>query len=68
MADSVLVNAEAVRQSGEALLTIINDILDFSKVEAGRLELEIMDLDVQDVVEDVVGLLAEQAQAKDLDS
>jgi signal transduction histidine kinase/DNA-binding response OmpR family regulator/HPt (histidine-containing phosphotransfer) domain-containing protein len=60
-------HAEAVRQSGETLLTIINDILDFSKVEAGRLDLEIMDLDVRDVVEDVVGLLAEQAQAKDIE-
>jgi signal transduction histidine kinase len=59
--------AEAVRQSGETLLTLINDILDFSKVEAGKLELEMMDLDVRDVVEDVVSLLAEQAQAKDLE-
>ncbi|MCV5870192.1 hypothetical protein OFN61_33580, partial [Escherichia coli] len=30
---------EAVRQSGEALMTIIEDILDFSKIEARRLDL-----------------------------
>src|SRR5262249_24521167 len=59
--------AEAVRLYGEALLTLINDILDFSKIEAGKLELEIIDLDVCEVVEDVVALLAEQAQHKHLE-
>jgi two-component system, sensor histidine kinase and response regulator len=59
--------ADIVRRSGEALLTLINDILDFSKIEAGRLELEIIDLDVREVTEDVLGLLAEQAQRKGLE-
>src|SRR6202035_4475897 len=35
--------AETIRDSGAALLTVINDILDFSKVEAGKLELEVLD-------------------------
>src|SRR5439155_6299773 len=52
--------ADAVRRSGEALLSIINDILDFSKIEAGKLDLEEADLDLREVVEDVAGLLAEQ--------
>ncbi|HZS00192.1 MAG TPA: response regulator [Chloroflexota bacterium] len=59
--------AETVRRSGEALLAIINDILDFSKIEAGRLDLEIIDLDVREVVEDVAGLLAQQAHTKGLE-
>jgi PAS domain S-box-containing protein len=59
--------AEAVRRSGEALLAIINDILDFSKIEAGKLELEFAEVDLREAVEDVVGLLAEQAQAKGLE-
>jgi PAS domain S-box-containing protein len=59
--------AEAVRRSGEALLAIINDILDFSKIEAGKLELELAEVDLREAVEDVVGLLAEQAQAKGLE-
>jgi two-component system, sensor histidine kinase and response regulator len=59
--------AEAVRHSGENLLQIINDILDFSKTEAGKLRLEIIDFDLRAAVEDAVGLLAEQVQAKNLE-
>lgn len=56
--------AELVRRSGEALLTIINDILDFSKIEANKLHLEDSDFELRGPVEDVLDLLAEQADRK----
>ncbi len=59
--------AQTVRDSATALLTVINDILDFSKVEAGKLELEYLDMDVRDTIEDVARLLAIQAHAKGLE-
>jgi two-component system, sensor histidine kinase and response regulator len=59
--------AETIRDSGASLLTIINDILDFSKVEAGKLELEQVDMDLRDTVEDVARLLSIQAHAKGLE-
>ncbi|MDQ1675424.1 MAG: hypothetical protein QOC93_568 [Actinomycetota bacterium] len=59
--------AETAAGSAEALLTVINDILDFSKIEAGKLDLEAADFVLRPVVEDVVGLLAVQAQAKRLE-
>jgi PAS domain S-box-containing protein len=59
--------AETVRDSAAALLTVINDILDFSKVEAGKLELELLDIDIRDTVEDVARLLAIQAHQKGLE-
>jgi two-component system sensor histidine kinase/response regulator len=59
--------AETVRDSASALLTVINDILDFSKVEAGKLEIEQIDMDLRDTVEDVARLLAIQAHAKNLE-
>jgi two-component system, sensor histidine kinase and response regulator len=59
--------ALTVRSSGDALLTIINDILDFSKVEAGKLQVEIIEFNLSTVIEDVVDLLAGPAQAKGLE-
>jgi signal transduction histidine kinase/DNA-binding response OmpR family regulator len=59
--------AEGVRGAGDALLTLINDILDFSKVEAGKLELEIIDFSPVQVVEEAAELVAETAQNKGLE-
>src|SRR5262249_12762490 len=59
--------AEIVRRSGQGLLAIINDILDYSKIEAGKLDLETVDLDVREVVEDVAELLPSEAQHKNVE-
>ena len=59
--------AEGVHGAGEALLAIINDILDFSKVEAGKVELEVVDFDVVQLVEEVAGLVADAARRKGLE-
>ncbi|MEC4673565.1 MAG: ATP-binding protein, partial [Nitrospirota bacterium] len=59
--------AVTIQQSGNALLTIINDILDFSKVEAGKLELELIEFDLRSTVEEVMDLLAESAHKKNLE-
>jgi two-component system, sensor histidine kinase and response regulator len=58
---------ESIRGSGQSLLAIINDILDFSKVEAGKLELEPIDVDLRDTFEDVARLISIQAHAKGLE-
>jgi signal transduction histidine kinase/CheY-like chemotaxis protein len=58
--------AELIRSSGQTLLALINDILDLSKVEAGRMELEIVEFDPLATVNEVVTLLAVRAEAKGL--
>ncbi|MEM9490485.1 MAG: ATP-binding protein, partial [Myxococcota bacterium] len=58
--------AQAVRTSGEYLLTIINEILDFSKVESGTIELEEIRFDLHRAVDEVVVLFAASARDKDL--
>ncbi|MCS7261649.1 MAG: PAS domain S-box protein, partial [Anaerolineae bacterium] len=59
--------AETIHNSAESLLQIINDILDYSKIEAGRLELEMLDFDLRATVEDTADMLAIEAQRKDLE-
>jgi len=58
--------ADAVRRSSEALLAIIDDILDFSKLEAGRLELEALELDVRAVVAAALEILGVRASSQGL--
>ena len=53
-------------RSGESLVGIINDLLDFSKIESGKIELESVELNVNDLVEEVVQLFARQANDKGL--
>jgi len=59
--------AETVNRSGESLLLIINDILDVAKIEAGKMRLERVDLDLRTTIEDVTALLAPRAHDKGLE-
>jgi signal transduction histidine kinase len=65
-------HVRAIKQSGEALLTILNDILDFSKIESGRLDLDPTDFDPTDFdpresLADALRLLAGSAHARGLE-
>ncbi len=59
--------AQLARSSAESLLTIINDILDFSKVEAGRLELEILDFNLNSQLGEFAESISPKAQEKGLE-
>ena len=55
------------RKAGHTLLNLINDILDLSKVEAGRLELEETNFDLNDLVEKVTEMMALSARERQLE-
>ena len=55
-----------IANAAEHLLSILNDILDISKIESGKLVLERAPFRVVDLVEHLIGISAEQAEAKNL--
>jgi signal transduction histidine kinase/DNA-binding response OmpR family regulator len=56
-----------ITDSAEALLRILNDILDFSKVEAGKLDLDPVPVDLRDCIERALDLVAPTAAAKGIE-
>ncbi|MBU0753847.1 MAG: response regulator, partial [Planctomycetes bacterium] len=59
--------AETILSSARALLNIINDILDISKIEAGKLELSHTAFDLHKTLEEIAGLLAQEAHEKGIE-
>ena len=55
-----------IKLNGEALLGIINQILDLSKVETGRMEIDNIEFDLQELVESVSQLLRPRVLDKGL--
>ncbi|MBF0134846.1 MAG: response regulator [Magnetococcales bacterium] len=56
-----------IASSSRSLLRIINDILDFSKIEAGKLELELKEFFLRDVLEHLVDLFRAKVAEKNIE-
>jgi two-component system sensor histidine kinase EvgS len=55
-----------IHDSAGALLQILDDLLDYSKIEAGHLTIEAEPIDMRELVDNAVGLLAGRAHEKGL--
>jgi PAS domain S-box-containing protein len=58
---------QKINTAAESLLGILNDILDFSKIEAGKLEVELVDFDLGEVMHNLANLLGMKAQESGLE-
>lgn len=58
---------DSANTSAHTLLEIINDILDFSKIEAGKLELEIRESNLLELIEQATNSVKYQASVKDVE-
>lgn len=58
---------ELARSSADSLLHLINDILDFSKVDAGKLDLEIIEFNILDSLKDFCEFTRMKVHDKKLD-
>lgn len=58
--------AESIREAGHNLMFIVNDLLDFSKLEAGKMDLEHVPVQVETLVEEVAFAIRPTIVAKGL--
>lgn len=59
--------AETIYQSSEILLNLINDVLDISKIEAGELNLELVESNLLEIIKEIISLLLPKAQKKGIE-
>lgn len=57
---------KVIRRSGESLSAVLNDLLDLSKIEAGELDLEITEFDLEHLARGVIAIFSHQAEKKGL--
>ncbi len=53
-----------IQASSQTLLGIINDILDFSKVEAGKLKMECVDFDLEELLNEIANMTSLKTEEK----
>jgi two-component system, NarL family, sensor histidine kinase BarA len=60
-------HVKTIKTSSKDLLAILNNILDYSKINAGKLRLDTIPLDIRNCIDDVLTLAAPNAHKKGLD-
>ncbi len=59
--------AQMIKSSSDQLLRVVNEILDYSRLESGKIELDIVEFDLRDLLERTVTLFADEASRQGLE-
>ncbi|MHA6493800.1 hybrid sensor histidine kinase/response regulator [Pseudomonas borbori] len=57
---------DTISSSGSSLMAVINDILDYARIESGKLNLEHIEFDLEELISDTLSLFTGQALDKRL--
>ena len=57
---------DTIASSGSSLMAVINDILDYARIESGKLSLEHIEFDLEELISDTLSLFTGQALDKRL--
>ncbi len=63
---SLLNYLSSITKSGKTLLTLLNEVLDLSKIEAGKLKLQLSEVNIKDLLAETTKIFQVQAQEKGL--
>ncbi|CAM4050052.1 response regulator [Flavobacterium weaverense] len=66
MNDEEIEFAQVIQSSGNSLLGLIDEILDLSKIEAGKMELEYIDVTTKEITDGLSSLFTQVAKAKNI--
>ena len=66
LTEQQVADLQRVAQAADNLLGLINGLLDLAKIEAGKMELNSEEVDINTVIEEVIELIRPQADAKGL--
>jgi CheY-like chemotaxis protein len=58
---------QALRECGDHLLNLVNDVLDYAKLDAGRMEMEPVETDVERLLQGVAELLSPRARERGIE-
>jgi two-component system, NarL family, sensor histidine kinase BarA len=56
-----------IQTSGRDLLTLVNDILDLAKIEAGKMDLHIVEFSIGDLIERLTGMMRPIAEKRNIE-
>ena len=66
LTDDMETDLKIIQNNGHHLLNLINEILDMAKIEAGRMELDLQQVNLHDMMSDVVAMVGPLAREKEL--